>query len=390
MRKVQVWILDSALKKVLLLKLNRKRGAFWQPVTGGVDDGEASVQGAAREVLEETGIRGRPRSTGFRFSFEGRWGPAREIVYALRLKKSEGLVKPRLDPREHVQARWVTPAQARRLVKFESNRKGLAAALEVFRILFLALLLSAEGAEAAQRVRVGPAPIAAFRLPSRQSDILETLGQGTDLLTSEQPFGDARGIFWYKVRLANSQTAYVEAKGVSANQSGSEIRAAGIAKETVESEPRKESEWAMHLRTAFLGGMEASPGVAAALGGDAEFSVNVLLRRNGYFRRFLAVAVSFTAVPWQTQQWILAGGAVFRVFSYSLLEPEVRVRAGYEFTTASFIAAPSFGYRLQLGTNPRVHFTWFWDLGCWLGPGATGATAATVLPFLMSGFGLSF
>ncbi|OFZ16531.1 MAG: hypothetical protein A2X86_12095 [Bdellovibrionales bacterium GWA2_49_15] len=39
---------------VLLLQVNHKRGAFWQNVTGSVEDDESFELGARRELLEET------------------------------------------------------------------------------------------------------------------------------------------------------------------------------------------------------------------------------------------------------------------------------------------------------------------------------------------------
>ena len=41
--------------KYLMMKRTDERGGFWQPVTGGVEDGESIEQAAIREVYEETG-----------------------------------------------------------------------------------------------------------------------------------------------------------------------------------------------------------------------------------------------------------------------------------------------------------------------------------------------
>jgi dATP pyrophosphohydrolase len=46
-------------KKVLMLKVKPDRGSFWQPVTGGIDEGESFVEGALREAEEETPNGGR-------------------------------------------------------------------------------------------------------------------------------------------------------------------------------------------------------------------------------------------------------------------------------------------------------------------------------------------
>ncbi|HRK03098.1 MAG TPA: NUDIX domain-containing protein, partial [Oligoflexia bacterium] len=46
-RKVQCWILSRS-GRCLLLLTNKRRGEFWQPVTGTVEDGESFEQAALR------------------------------------------------------------------------------------------------------------------------------------------------------------------------------------------------------------------------------------------------------------------------------------------------------------------------------------------------------
>ncbi len=60
-RKVQVVIFarkndSSPANKILLLQTNKRRGGFWQNVTGSVEKGERYKQAALRELNEETGI----------------------------------------------------------------------------------------------------------------------------------------------------------------------------------------------------------------------------------------------------------------------------------------------------------------------------------------------
>ena len=120
--KVQVWI--HSPRKVLILKTNEKRGYFWQPVTGGVEEGEDLAAAALREASEETGARfGQPIvPLGYRFTFERKGRPIEETVFALGTDQEFDV---RLDPAEHIEARWVSPEEALELVKFESNREGL-------------------------------------------------------------------------------------------------------------------------------------------------------------------------------------------------------------------------------------------------------------------------
>lgn len=42
---------------VLLLQVNKKRGGFWQNVTGKIEDGETFKVGATRELWEETQLK---------------------------------------------------------------------------------------------------------------------------------------------------------------------------------------------------------------------------------------------------------------------------------------------------------------------------------------------
>jgi len=43
--------------EIQYLLLERRKGGFWQPVTGGLEEGETKVEALEREVLEETGIK---------------------------------------------------------------------------------------------------------------------------------------------------------------------------------------------------------------------------------------------------------------------------------------------------------------------------------------------
>ena len=135
--KVQVWICLKDAKKnswrVLLLQTKPERGGFWQPVTGGVNDGEALPAAALREASEESGIRfaSAPESLDYEFSFQ--YGDVKFIEHAFMLKiEGEQLEPPviRLDPNEHFDSRWVRPVEAFEMLEYKSNARVLELVLK--------------------------------------------------------------------------------------------------------------------------------------------------------------------------------------------------------------------------------------------------------------------
>lgn len=56
---IECWVLGPGAQ-VLLLQVPAKSGkhdAFWQPITGGIEEGETARQAAIREIAEETGLQ---------------------------------------------------------------------------------------------------------------------------------------------------------------------------------------------------------------------------------------------------------------------------------------------------------------------------------------------
>jgi len=103
-KKVQVVVFNLSGKtpKVLLLKTNKSRGSFWQNVTGSLNTDEAPLEGAKRELLEETGLS--PKKIidpGYSFKYD----KFEEFVFGAVLAKSPKKIT--LDPKEHDDFMWV-------------------------------------------------------------------------------------------------------------------------------------------------------------------------------------------------------------------------------------------------------------------------------------------
>jgi dATP pyrophosphohydrolase len=123
-KKVQVVIIDISRIpfSLLLLKTNKKRGEFWQSVTGSVENEETYHQGALRELQEETGIETDGLvDLDFNFEFMDRFQKqVKEQVYLCLLKKTPGEIK--ISPEEHTDYKWVKVNElSKEDFKFESN-----------------------------------------------------------------------------------------------------------------------------------------------------------------------------------------------------------------------------------------------------------------------------
>lgn len=126
----------SAERHYLLLKRIASHGAFWQSVTGSLEEGETHRQAAAREVLEETGFVAREVDLielGLVNTFEiapqwrAKYAPGvthnEEVCFALKVEEHE----VRLDPLEHDDYAWESYDRAIEMLYWESTRRAFAA-----------------------------------------------------------------------------------------------------------------------------------------------------------------------------------------------------------------------------------------------------------------------
>jgi lipoyl(octanoyl) transferase len=129
-RLIKVMIHDD--DRVLLLHRKPERGNFWQPVTGGIEEGESPFEAARRELLEETGNRGEPEEIGMTQSFliesqfmESRYGTpviASEVGFAASL---DSRLPIRMDDEEHDEYAWFTFAEAYERIRWTDDREAL-------------------------------------------------------------------------------------------------------------------------------------------------------------------------------------------------------------------------------------------------------------------------
>ena len=119
----------------LLLKRTPEKEDFWQPVTGGLEEGETKIQALRREVKEETGISNVVRIVEnvdyFEYSdahFIKGYDFIKEYVFGVEVDPNEKIV---VDGKEHSQFRWCSFQEALQLLKWNENKKALSRLNEI-------------------------------------------------------------------------------------------------------------------------------------------------------------------------------------------------------------------------------------------------------------------
>jgi len=114
-----------------ILLLHRAPGrifeGIWQPVTGGLEQGERILQGALRELVEETGIGPEGIATLYGidqvnlFHAEHVDAIQAEAVFAAELKPGIDAVLSE----EHDDQRWVSPGEGSEMVLWPAYREAI-------------------------------------------------------------------------------------------------------------------------------------------------------------------------------------------------------------------------------------------------------------------------
>ena len=112
------------------MKRNESLGGFWQPVTGGFEEGDKSlIQSCKREIEEETSIRPidfikeYPLVRMYQYLSKEKSGDlwVTEYVFGFEVKTSTVIIIGE----EHDEFRWCFFEEAIRLLNYEENKNAL-------------------------------------------------------------------------------------------------------------------------------------------------------------------------------------------------------------------------------------------------------------------------
>lgn len=109
----------------LVVKRVPEDGDFWQPITGGIEPGETTLDTVCREVAEEIGIEALLHVSDELLRSE--WGAAdgRPGIDVMHVVEVAYDAEVRLNPAEHEDHRWLPLEEAELLLKYDNNREAL-------------------------------------------------------------------------------------------------------------------------------------------------------------------------------------------------------------------------------------------------------------------------
>ena len=131
-KKVQVvvFLKESAENYVLMLQTNKRRGEFWQNITGGVDQGESFTEAASRELIEETKIESQVNETDLFLKFHDQWQKdvTEQVFWATSLTR-----EVEISSDEHQDYKWINIEEiSKDSYKYPSNFEAFKECLKCF------------------------------------------------------------------------------------------------------------------------------------------------------------------------------------------------------------------------------------------------------------------
>ncbi|MGK5084166.1 SH3 domain-containing protein [Bdellovibrionota bacterium FG-1] len=258
----------------------------------------------------------------------------------------------------------------------------------VFSVILFAILgagLITSPAYAVQNAKVMVDASEVHQMAGLNSPVLGVLARDTALKISSGLLKDAHGEYWYKMRMESGVLGYVQAKDVAPEKLDEALKGTGHQPLSVkQSEPVNEGRLPsiFLIRAMGVGGYEfTSDGFEA--GFDGEFSVSLLPFSHGYRHRMLSLGVAVESLWTDTS---LMGSFIYRIYSGSRVEPEVRVRFGQGLNSSSLVVGGNFGVDYPFSLDSGAHLSGYVEAGVLTGINSGAPTHVSVL----AGLGFHF
>ncbi len=125
--KVQVIVFrkNNGNIEFLLLRRIPKKGRFWQPVTGGIEERETKKEAVIREVREETGVKKIIKIIEKVYHLKLEGDGSDEYVFGVEILPDANIsLKENIYP-EHDKYKWYKFEKALSMLRWPGNKEGL-------------------------------------------------------------------------------------------------------------------------------------------------------------------------------------------------------------------------------------------------------------------------
>lgn len=121
---VQAFIFSTSPSfNILILKRIAEKSGYWQPVCGGIENGEEPKDTVIRETFEETGISNIKNIIDLNYTFtyketkNGKLMDMRDICFAVEVNSISDIMLSN----EHEEHKWCSYIEAKEYLKWEHN-----------------------------------------------------------------------------------------------------------------------------------------------------------------------------------------------------------------------------------------------------------------------------
>ena len=251
--------------------------------------------------------------------------------------------------------------------------------------VFCVFTLSADVAWAAQQAKVTAEAAEVHQLPNSTSPQLTVLSKDTVIKISSDFVRDMRGEYWYKMRLITGDFGYVRARDVRPALLDRALREAGM--DTVRGQPHEDDgkgePTTVTLRAMGIIGYEFNSKVIEP-GGEVEGAVSLFSWGHESGGRGQGMIMGGGAVQILSTEFVVAGSLIYRFYTESRLEPELRIRGGYGITSGSVVGGANFGVRYPFSLDSEEHFDGYLEAG------ALGSFADTAPVHIFGSLGVGY
>lgn len=217
---------------------------------------------------------------------------------------------------------------------------------------------------AVQSAEVLRKTVPVFKKPSQRSAQINILSKGDNVPVSTNRVKDPTGMYWHKVKLPTGGTGYIQSVQIRTAKEARSLKQARVLASNDESGAVLQAQapdrlpWSFVLRVMGVGATDWVRGYQFL--GEGELSSCIPFAIHGYGHRMFSLGAFY--LPFNTDTAVGASG-IFRIFTSTRVEPEIRVRFGSGLVSGGYLAGVNFGVNYPFSLNFESYLAGYLEAG---------------------------